>query len=117
MAAGFDDVSLEEALRRSVRNAKHLRVRDAALVRAAFDLARKIDAWDQIVDWAIEDAAESGGRPAVPANDNVSLATFLKFMTTLGLVPPEQEAQHASSRKGQPVSELDKWRSKKAKSG
>lgn len=87
-AIAFDDDSLESALNRSLKNAKHLRAAHAATVRAARSLARKIDAWDVIVDWAIEDAQEvRGARPAVPANDNVSLATFLKYMNDLGLTP------------------------------
>lgn len=83
MVSKWDDVSVEAALDRSLRSAKHLRAVDAALVKAARELARKIDAWSTIVDYALEDA--DGGRPAVPANDNVSLATFLKYCDVLGL--------------------------------
>lgn len=87
MAVKFGDESLEAALDRSLKNATHLRAVHAGTVKAARLLARKIDAWDQIVEWAIEDAAGEG-RPAVPQNDNVSIASFLKYMDTLGLTPP-----------------------------
>ena len=92
MPTKFEDVSVVDALERSIKNATHLRARDAAVIAAARKLARKIDAWDQIVEWALEDAMESGGRPAVPANDNVSIASFLKYLERLRLVPPEEVA-------------------------
>lgn len=80
-------VALEEAFEASVSAASHLTDADAAAIEAARALARKIDAWDVIVDWAVEDAAESESRPKVPQNDNVSLASFLKFCDALGLTP------------------------------
>lgn len=86
MVSKFDDESLEAALDRGLRNAKHLRAVHAPTVKAARLLARKIDAWDVIVQWAIEDS-HGEGRPAVPQNDNVSIASFLKYMDTLGLTP------------------------------
>lgn len=90
--AAFEHLSVAEALERSIRNAKHLRAKDSAAIAAARKLARKIDAWDIIVDWALEDVADvRGGRPAVPANDNVSISSFLKYMETLGLVSPIEE--------------------------
>lgn len=86
----FAEESVSEALERSIRNAPHLRARHSAAIAAARKLARKIDAWDTIVDWALEDAAETrGARPAVPANDNVSLASFGKYLDMLGLVPDD----------------------------
>lgn len=90
----FDDESLEAALDRSLKSAKHLRAKDAAAVALARSLARKIDAWDVIVDWALDDVAEAGGkaRPAVPQNDNVSAATLLKALTALQLIPSEVAA-------------------------
>lgn len=95
--AVFEDMSLVDALERSLRNAKHLRARDSAAVVAARKLARKIDAWDIIVDWAFEDIEDvKGGRPAVPTNDNVSLSSFLKYMETLGLVSPVEESAGAA---------------------
>ena len=57
---------------------------------AARALARKIDAWDVIVEWALDDAAQGKGRPAVPANDNVSIASFLKYLDALGLTPEDE---------------------------
>lgn len=97
----FAEESVTAALERGLRNAKHLRAKHAPVVAAARSLAKKIDAWDIIVDWAIEDAAERGGRPAVPANDNVSIASFLKYLDALGLTP-ESEAP-AVSTPGRPA--------------
>ena len=116
MVPKFADSCLEDALDRSLKNSKHLRARDAAAVKAARLLARKIDAWDQIVDWAIEDSADSGGRPAVPANDNVSIATFLKFMDALGLLPESDGQVSGGKQKSPQLSQLDAWRAKKSKS-
>ncbi len=95
----FDDESLLDALNRSLRNVKHLRARDAAAVAAARALAAKIDAWDEIVQWAVEDQSESGAaRPAVPANDNVSLGSFLKYLDALQLLPPVAPVEKGSAR-------------------
>ncbi|MEA1264169.1 hypothetical protein MicroSTF_14090 [Microbacterium sp. STF-2] len=95
--AKFEQESVADALERGLRNAKHLRMKHAPTVAAARALARKIDAWDVIVEWAVEDAAETrGARPAVPANDNVSIASFLKYLDALGLTP-EDEAPAASA--------------------
>jgi hypothetical protein len=97
----FEQQSVSEALERSISNAKHLRARHSATIAAARALARKIDAWDVIVAWAVEDASSVKGRPAVPQNDNVSIASFLKYLEALGLTP-EDEAPAA--RPGRPVS-------------
>lgn len=84
----FEHQSVSEALERSIRNAKHLRAKHSAMIAAARALARKIDAWDVIVEWALDDAAQvKGKRPAVPSNDNVSIASFLKYLDALGLAP------------------------------
>ncbi|MEN0022000.1 MAG: hypothetical protein AAGC61_01875 [Microbacterium sp.] len=91
----FAQESVADALERGIRNAKHLRMRHAPAIAAARALARKIDAWDVIVEWALEDADERGGRPSVPANDNVSIASFLKYLDALGLTP-EDEAPAAT---------------------
>ncbi|MDM4761894.1 hypothetical protein QT381_02605 [Galbitalea sp. SE-J8] len=88
-------LNLVEALERAVKAAKHLDAdgKDAAAIEALRGLARKADAWDQIVDWAIEDASErEGARPAVPANDNVTLAIFFKACDQLGLTPSGRKA-------------------------
>ena len=111
----FEDGPLVEALDRSLRNAKHLRARDAAAVAAARALARKIDAWDVIVEWALEDS-RGEGRPKVPANDNVSLATFLKYMDSLGLLP-EKVASSPKVAPGAPRTALEEWRAKHSKVG
>ncbi len=90
---------VREAFDRAVAAAEHLTPLDAAGVAAAGALADKIDAWDVIVDWAIEDAqvaqmnGSEGARPAVPANDNVSLPTFLKYLDALGLTPAGRSRQ------------------------
>lgn len=82
---------------------------DAGTIRAAQALADKIDAWDQIVAWAFEDAEDSeASRPAVPQNDNVSLASFLKYMNDLGLTPGARSSAASKSAKsgGGPVGKL-----------
>jgi len=81
---------VREALDESVAAATHLGSLDAGAVAAARALADKIDCWDTIVDWAMDDAVQLGdgrGRPAVPANDNTSLPTFLRYCEALGLTP------------------------------
>lgn len=83
----FPDQSVAESLERSIANAKHLRASHASAIAAARALARKIDAWDVIAQWAVDDAKDSGGRPRVPANDNVSIASYLKYLEALGLLP------------------------------
>lgn len=66
---------------------------DAGAVEALRALARKIDAWDQIVEWALDDADETkGGRPTVPQNDNVSISAYLKYCDQLGLTPTGRKA-------------------------
>lgn len=97
----FEQQSVSEALERSIANAKHLRARHSATIAAARALARKIDAWDVIVGWAITDAASGKGRPAVPQNDNVSIASFLKYLDALGLTPEDEGA--AAARPGRPA--------------
>lgn len=80
-------MSLVEATGRAVASATHLTDMDAGAVQAMLALARKIDAWDQIVEWALDDAREGEKRPTVPQNDNVSLSAYLKYCDQLGLTP------------------------------
>ena len=82
--------SLVEATQRSVAKAREdgrLTDADTGAVEAMLALARKIDAWDVIVQWAIEDAQECEGRPKVPQNDTVSISAYLKYAESLGLTP------------------------------
>lgn len=80
----MDLISETEA---SIEAASHLTDADRGAVEALRALARKIQAWDVIVEWALDDAADSGSRPAVPQNDNVSLSAYLKYCDQLGLSP------------------------------
>jgi len=84
-----DDGSLVAATKKAIRAASHLTDLDAGTIEAALALARKIDVWDVIVEWAIDDAdqAEGNARPAVPVNDNTSLPTYLRYMDALKLTP------------------------------
>ena len=83
-----DELDLIEQTEIAIRAASHLTDMDAGAVEALRALARKIQAWDQIVDWALDDAAErEGSRPSVPQNDNVSLSAYLKYCDQLGLSP------------------------------
>lgn len=84
--AEFERLGVLEALEESLRSASHLEPKHAATVGAARALAAKIDAWDVIVQWALEDASETTGqRPKVPVNDNTSLGTYSKYLEQLGL--------------------------------
>jgi hypothetical protein len=78
-----------EAAIKAAHEAKTLTDADAGAVEALRLLARKIDAWDVIVQWALEDVTDEdgSGRPLVPANDNVSIPTYLKYAEQLGLTP------------------------------
>ena len=78
--AEFERESVADALERAIAAADHLTARHAGAVAAARALAEKIDAWQIIVEWALDDAAANDRRPAVPANDNVSLPSFLKYL-------------------------------------
>lgn len=80
-------MSLVEETQTAVDAATHLTDQDVGAVEAMFAVARKIDAWDQIVEWALEDAVTTERRPAVPQNDNVSLSAYLKYAESLGLTP------------------------------
>jgi hypothetical protein len=80
-------MSLVDETQAAVDAATHLTDQDKGAVEAMFALARKIDAWDQIVEWALDDAREHEKRPTVPQNDNVSLSAYLKFAESLGLTP------------------------------
>ena len=91
MPESFDDTTVLGALNRSIMAATHLEPKHAAAVAAARALAAKIDAWDVIVEWALDDAAVNDRRPSVPANDNTSLPSFLKYLEALQLVPPAAE--------------------------
>lgn len=79
---------LVAATEQSIAAATHLVDSDQGAVEALRALARKIDAWDQIVEWAIDDARDKqGSRPSVPQNDNVSISAYLKYCDQLGLTP------------------------------
>jgi len=79
---------VRDATEAAITAATHLTDMDKGAIEALRSLADKIDAWDTIVDWANDDAAGvDGKRPAVPANDNVSIPTYLKFAESLGLTP------------------------------
>lgn len=82
---GIDMVAATE---KAIEAAKsHLTDADAGAIEALRALARKIDAWDQIVEWALDDAIQYDSRPAVPQNDNVSISAYLKYCDQLGLSP------------------------------
>ena len=79
---------VRDATEAAIKAATHLTDMDKGAIEALRSLADKIDAWDIIVEWANDDAAQvEGKRPAVPANDNVSIPTYLKFCESLGLTP------------------------------
>ncbi|MFF2493241.1 hypothetical protein [Agromyces sp. NPDC058064] len=92
---------VRDALDMSVDAAVHLTDDDAGAIEAARALADKIDAWDVIVEWAMDDITagglREGGRPAVPQNDNVSLASYLKYLEALGLTPSARKDRKPST--------------------
>src|SRR5690625_142163 len=107
-------MTILEAFNKAVEEASHIKNQDAGAVEAARALARKIDAWDQIVEWANEDAAENGWRPKVPANDNTSLGSFLKYCDALGLTPAGRKNLELGQGVGvNPIDELKRKRRQK----
>ena len=113
--AEFAAMSLAEALESALADAEHLGPKHAATVVAARALAERIDTWQTIVEWALEDAAESESRPKVPANDNTSLPTFLKYMEALQLVPPAAPKAQAPKQEAAPEEAAPVEESKDAK--
>lgn len=95
--------SVLDALNESIAAADHLTTRDAAAVAAARALAAKIDAWNIIVEWAIDDADQQDRRPSVPMNDNVSLPSFLKYLDALQLLPPAEKAKPGPASTASPA--------------
>lgn len=60
---------------------------DDASIALARSLADKLDAWDVIVRWAVEDMHEAEGkRPAVPQFDNVTTSQYQKLLKDIGLI-------------------------------
>ncbi|MFE4469543.1 hypothetical protein ACFRFH_12080 [Leifsonia sp. NPDC056824] len=80
-------MDIVEATETALAAATHLTPMDDGAVESLRALARKIQAWDVIVAFALEDAAEKGGRPAVPQHDNVSLSAYSSLSEQLGLTP------------------------------
>ena len=93
--AVFEPLSVLESLEVSLAVATHLEPKHAATVGAARALAAKIDAWDTIVQWALEDAHDARSRPMVPANDNTSLGTYARYLEQLGLTVPAAKSSPA----------------------
>ncbi len=97
-ALRIQEDSLFEALVRSV--AKHraeqkLVDSDEALVVAAGQMARKIDAADLYFQELLDEAESKHQRP--PSQDNVSLPTFLKFLEAMGMTPAARKAVAAAA--------------------
>ena len=108
-------MTILEAVEKAIEDASHLSGEDSGAIEALRALARKIDAWDKIVQWALEDADESGSRPKVPANDNTSLPTFLKYCESLGLTPTGRKGLGLSEGvEVDPVDDLKRKRRQKA---
>ena len=103
---------LVQATEDAIAAAKHLTDMDQGALEALRALARKIDAWDQIVEWAIEDArGAEGKRPAVPQNDNVSISAYLKYCDQLGLTPAGRKSLELDKGGESGGSKLGKLRS------
>ena len=95
-------MTLVEAFDVAVEAATHLGLRDEAAVVAARLLAAKIDAWDVVVQWALDDAREFNTKP-LPANDNTSHGTFLKYLEALQLVPAVEKAKPGPASTASPA--------------
>jgi hypothetical protein len=80
-------VSLVDETLAAIKATDHLTDKDKGAIEGMLALARKIDAWDAIVQWALDDALAHESRPTVPQNDNVSLSAYLKYAESLGLTP------------------------------
>ena len=112
-------MSIVEACEQALKAAGHVdgEGADAGAVAALLALARKIDAWDDIVDLAVSQAPE-GRRPTVPQHDNTSLPTFLRYCEALGLTPGSRKAMTGDKAvEVDPVDELKKRRQTKAQAG
>ena len=93
-----DELDLINATEKSIVAAR-LGDIDAGAVEALRALARKIQAWDQIVEFALDDATQSESRPSVPQNDNVSLSAYLKYCDQLGLSPAGRKSLDLKTEK------------------
>lgn len=88
-------MSLLDATNEAIAAAPHLTdPRYLGSLQALRMLAAKADQWQKIVDWAVEDLADQDGRkrPAVPQNDNVTLASYARLSEQLGLTPIGRKA-------------------------
>jgi len=93
---------LVQATEDAITAADHLTSMDDGAIEAMRALARKVDAWDQIVEWALDDSANRpGARPAVPANDNVSISAYLKYCDQLGLSPAGRKSLDIDGKAGE----------------
>lgn len=97
-----EDDSLLVATDRAIaegRKAGILTSNDDGAIELLRHLAKKIDAWETIVEWALDDAAEYEGnvRPKVPAHDNTTPGTYAKLAESLGLTPSGRHAIGAKS--------------------
>lgn len=77
--------SLVDATERALADATHLTGKDAGAVQALRVLARKIDTEANLRELALQYAEEYDMKP--PHVDNVSIPTYLKYATALGLIP------------------------------
>lgn len=112
-------MSIFEACESALKAAAHVERNgaDAGTVAALLALARKIDAWDEIVDWAMSETPE-GRRPPVPQHDNTSLPTFLRYCEALGLTPGSRRALTGDKAvEVDPVDELKRRREAKRSAG
>lgn len=94
VVAKFEQLSVADAVERSLRNAAHLLARDSALVATLRLLAERIDV-----------LAASGFIDENGKLDNVSVPTFHKICITLGLHPPKIEGP-TGGKVADPVSKL-----------
>lgn len=88
-------MSLLDATDKAIAAAPHLQNdRFAGSIEALRMMAAKADAWQTIVEYAQQDLEGQDGRkrPAVPANDNVTLSSYARLAEQLGLTPIGRKA-------------------------
>lgn len=77
--------ALEDATKAALGAAQHLTDADAGAVEALLTVARKVDQDEERWALALQWAEAMKVKP--PAQDNVSVPTYLKFCESLGLTP------------------------------
>lgn len=82
---GFESLSATDALELSLENAEHLSPKQAAVVAAARQLAKRVDVLGEC-GWVVDGKL-----------DNVTLPVYLRYLEQLGLTVPATKATAGKS--------------------